>query len=87
MNQLHEISVDSAPDWGGDPAHTNPEQALASTLSSCQMSVTHVNLNPIVHFDTGFAAENEKLEKMQDRTHCYRFIANTLPDSVEINIH
>ena len=24
MNQLHEIDVDSAPDWGGDPAHANP---------------------------------------------------------------
>ena len=37
MNRLHEIDVDSAPDWGGDPAHTNPEQALASALSSCHM--------------------------------------------------
>ena len=27
MNQLHEIEVDSAPAWGGDPAHTNSEQA------------------------------------------------------------
>ena len=66
MNQLHEIDVDSAPDWGGDPAHANPEQALASTLSGCQMSVTRVNLNPIAHFDTGFAAADEKLAKMQD---------------------
>ena len=66
MNQLHEIDVDSAPDWGGDPAHANPEQALASTLSGCQMSVTRVNLNPISHFDTGFAAADEKLAKMQD---------------------
>jgi len=32
MNRLHEIDVDSAPDWGGDPAHTNPEQALASAI-------------------------------------------------------
>jgi len=25
MNRLHEIEVDSAPAWGGDPAHTNSE--------------------------------------------------------------
>ena len=50
MNQLHEIDVDSAPDWGGDPAHANPEQALASTLSGCQMSVTRVNAGPILPF-------------------------------------
>ena len=119
MNRLHEIDVDSAPDWGGDPAHTNPEQALASALSSChmmtflalaakagwpvasyhdyaeahlgknpkgQMSVTRIDLHPVVRFDTGFAVADEKLAEMQDRAHRYCFIANTLADSVEINI-
>lgn len=33
----HETRVDAAPDWGGDPANTNPEQALAASLSSCHM--------------------------------------------------
>ncbi|MEX3010450.1 OsmC family protein [Hoeflea sp. TYP-13] len=28
---------DAAPDWGGDPEATNPEQALAASLSSCHM--------------------------------------------------
>ncbi|MDC3364133.1 OsmC family protein [Planktomarina temperata] len=119
MNRLHEIDVDSAPYWGGDPAHTNPEQALASALSSChmmtflalaakagwpvasyhdyaeahlgknpkgQMSVTRIDLHPVVRFDTGFAVADEKLAEMQDRAHRYCFIANTLADSVEINI-
>ncbi|MGF1551416.1 MAG: OsmC family protein [Paracoccaceae bacterium] len=31
------LRVDAAPDWGGDPANTNPEQALAASLSSCHM--------------------------------------------------
>ena len=116
-NSGHDVQVDSAPDWGGDPANTNPEQALASALSSChmmtflalaaktgwpvasyhdfaeahlgknpkgQMSVTRIDLHPVVRFDTGFAVD--ELAQMQDRAHRYCFIANTLADSVEINI-
>ncbi len=33
----HEVIADAAPDWGGAPGHTNPEQALAAALSSCHM--------------------------------------------------
>ena len=33
----YEVQADAAPDWGGDPANTNPEQALAASLSSCHM--------------------------------------------------
>ena len=83
--------MDSAPDWGGDPGNTNPEQALASALSSChmmtflalaakagwpvatyhdyaeahlgknpkgQMSVTRIDLHPVVRFDTGFSVSD-----------------------------
>jgi organic hydroperoxide reductase OsmC/OhrA len=119
-NRTHEVQVDAAPDWGGDPDHTNPEQALASALSSChmmtflalcakagwpvasyhdyaeahlgknskgQMSVTRIDLNPVVRFDTGFTVEQDKLDEMQHRAHRYCFIANTLADSVEINVN
>ena len=119
FNGSHDLKVDSAPDWGGDPAHTNPEQALASALSSChmmtflalaakanwpvasyhdhavahlgknpkgQMSVTRIDLHPVVRFDTGFTVEDKALEEMQDRAHRYCFIANTLAETVEINI-
>ncbi|WP_439508178.1 OsmC family protein [Yoonia sp.] len=119
-NSHLDLPVDAAPDWGGDPANTNPEQALASALSSChmmtflalaakldwpvasyhdyaeahlgknakgQMSVVRINLNPVVRFDTGFTVSAEDLAQMQDRAHRYCFIANTLADSVEINIH
>lgn len=114
-----EVQVDAAPDWGGDPRNTNPEQALAASLSSChmmtflalaakakwpvasyydravahlgknakgQMSVTRVDLHPVVRFDTGFSVDAAELEKMQHRAHRYCFIANTLADNVEINI-
>lgn len=31
------LTMDAAPDWRGDPANANPEQALAAALSSCHM--------------------------------------------------
>ena len=118
-NSSHEVLVDAAPDWGGRPENTNPEQALASALSSChmmtflalsakanwpvasyhdyavahlgknakgQMSVTRIDLHPVVRFDTGFEVDPAELEEMQHRAHRYCFIANSLADSVEINI-
>ncbi|MCE8508687.1 OsmC family protein [Ruegeria pomeroyi] len=118
-NSQYDVTVDSAPDWGGDPANTNPEQALASALSSChmmtflalcakagwpvasyhdyavahlgknpkgQMSVSRIDLHPVVRFDTGFSVSDTELGQMQERAHRYCFIANTLADSVEINI-
>lgn len=119
FNGSYELQVDAAPDWGGDPDNTNPEQALASALSSChmltflalaakakwplasykdyavahlgknakgQMSVTRVDLHPVVRFDTGFAVGAAELGQMHDRAHRYCFVANTLADSVEVNI-
>jgi organic hydroperoxide reductase OsmC/OhrA len=119
-NRSHELQVDAAPDWGGDPENTNPEQALAAAMSSChmmtflalcakagwpvasyhdyaeahlgknakgQMSVTRIDLNPVVRFDTGFAVDAAQLDEMQERAHRYCFIANTLADSVEINVN
>jgi organic hydroperoxide reductase OsmC/OhrA len=119
-NSAQELPVDAAPDWGGDPRHTNPEQALAAALSSChmmtflalcakagwpvasyhdhaeahlgknakgQMSVTRIDLNPVVRFDTGFDVDAAKLDEMQHRAHRYCFIANTLADSVDINVN
>lgn len=118
-NDSFDVMVDAAPDWGGDPANTNPEQALASALSSChmmtflalaakagwpvasyhdhavahlgknprgQMSVTRIELHPVVRFDTGFEVGPEEMAQMQDRAHRYCFIANTLADSVDVTV-
>ncbi|MGB8622042.1 MAG: OsmC family protein [Paracoccaceae bacterium] len=118
-NERYDVQVDAAPEWGGDPDNTNPEQALASALSSChmmtflalaakanwpvasyhdyavahlgkntkgQMSVTRIDLHPVVRFDTGFAIDAAELDQMQHRAHRYCFVANTLNDSVEVNI-
>lgn len=119
-NNRFDILADAAPDWGGDPENTNPEQALAAALSSChmmtflalaakadwpvasyhdhavahlgknpkgQMSVTQIDLNPVVRFDTGFLVSDYQMAEMQDRAHRYCFIANTLADSVQVNVN
>jgi len=118
-NDVYDLKADAAPDWGGDPENTNPEQALAAALSSChmmtflalaakakwpvasyrdravahlgknaknQMSVSRIDLHPLVRFDTGFSVEADELEKMHHRAHRYCFIANSLADSVAIEI-
>ena len=36
-NDQFKLTADAAPDWGGDIANTNPEQALAASISSCHM--------------------------------------------------
>lgn len=51
-----------------------------------QMSVTQIDLNPVVHFDTGFMVNEDQMAEMQDRAHRYCFIANTLSDSVAVNV-
>ena len=120
LSNGYDVQVDAAPDYGGDPSCTNPEQALASALSSChmmtflalaakagwpvasyhdhvvahlgknpkgKMSVTRLDMHPVVRFATGFQINDAELAQMQDRAHRYCFIANTLADFVEINVH
>lgn len=119
FNQTNQLRVDAAPDWGGNPVNTNPEQSLASALCSCymmtflslavkakwpvcgfqdravahlgknpkgRMSITQIDLHPDVSFDDDFSVGFEELEKMYDRAHRYCFVANTLSESVQINI-
>ncbi|MGB0866773.1 MAG: OsmC family protein [Granulosicoccaceae bacterium] len=118
-NDNFALHVDAAPDWGGHPDNTNPEQALAAALSSChmmtflalsakakwpvasyedeadahlgknpkgQMSVSQIDLHPRVQFDAGFAVDEQQLAEMHERAHRYCFIANSLADTVAINI-
>jgi organic hydroperoxide reductase OsmC/OhrA len=51
-----------------------------------RMSVIQVDLHPVVTFDAGFQIDAAELEKMHDRAHRYCFVANTLAESVTINI-
>ena len=119
-NDKFKVTADTAPDWGGSALNTNPEQALAASLSSChmmtflalaaktkwpllsyddqaiahlgknskgQMTVSRIDLNPKVSFDSGFEISEEEMVKMHDRAHRYCFIANTLDGGVKVNIN
>jgi organic hydroperoxide reductase OsmC/OhrA len=120
FNDTNKLDVDAAPDWGGNPTSTNPEQSLAAALSSCymmtflslsakakwpvcsfrdravahlgknpqgRMSITRIDLHPVVSFDDDFSVADIQLEKMYDRAHRYCFVANSLSESVEVNIN
>ena len=50
------------------------------------MSITKLDLHPDIAFDQGFEVEPADLDKMHQRAHRYCFIANSLSDSVDINI-
>ena len=50
------------------------------------MSVTKIQLNPKVEFSNGFSVDNAEMEKMNERSHRYCFIANALSNDVEVTI-
>ena len=50
------------------------------------MSVTKLDLHPVIVFDQGFKVQAADLDKMHQRAHRYCFIANSLADTVDINI-
>ena len=52
-----------------------------------KMCVNKIELNPIIIFDGDFSVSNEEMDKMQDRSHRYCFIANSLSEEVEIKIN
>ena len=51
------------------------------------MWVIQIDLNPVVRFDTGFLVSDDQMAEMQDRARRYCFIANTLADSVQVNVN
>ena len=51
------------------------------------MSVNKIELNPKITFQNNFSVSDEEMTKMQDRSHRYCFIANSLSEEVEIVIN
>lgn len=72
--------------WPVASYHDYAEAHLGKNAKG-QMSVTRIDLNPVVRFDTGFSVSDAQLSEMQDRAHRYCFVANTLAESVEINVN
>jgi len=114
------LNAGSAPEYGGSDKELNPEQSLASAVSSCHMMtflalsakmrwpvvsykdkayayigknskgnmcVNKIELNPIIKFKNGFSVTKDEMDKMQDRSHRYCFVANSLAKDVEIKIN
>ena len=51
------------------------------------MSVTKLELNPLVTFSDKFKVNPDEMKKMQDRAHRYCFIANSLSEEVKVLIN
>ena len=71
------------------PVKNYKDKAIAhlGKNSDGKMSVTKIELNPQVLFSDDFKVSEEDMSKMQDRSHRYCFIANSLSKEVEIMIN
>ena len=61
--------------------------AFLGKNSKGKMSVTKIELNPKIIFKDNFEVSHDEMSKMQDRSHRYCFIANTISEEVEIKIN
>ena len=55
--------------------------------SKGKMCVNKIELNPIISFKDNYSVSKDEMDKMQDRSHRYCFIANSLSEEVEIIIN
>ena len=71
------------------PVMTYEDKAVAylGKNSKGKMSVNKIELNPKITFQNNFSVSDEEMAKMQDRSHRYCFIANSLSEEVEIVIN
>ena len=61
--------------------------AFLGKNSKGKMSVNKIELNPHITFDGDFSVSTEEMDKMQNRSHRYCFVANSLSEEVEIKIN
>ncbi|WP_286130992.1 hypothetical protein [Loktanella sp. 5RATIMAR09] len=85
MNRMYDIAVDTGPDWGGNPDHTNPEQALASALPSCHMMACLALAAKDRYFAQGGDPEYNRAHVPFDRTDCETFQAEGDPVGVVLH--
>ena len=71
------------------PVKTYKDKAYAflGKNSKGKMCVNKIELNPNITFDGDFSVSTEEMDKMQDRSHRYCFVANSLSEEVEIKIN
>ena len=61
--------------------------AFLGKNSKGKMCVNKIELNPQIIFNNNFYVSKDDMNKMQDRSHRYCFVANSLSDDVEIKIN
>ena len=68
-------------------SYTDNAIATLGKNSKGLMSVTKLELNPLVTFSDKFRVNPSEMKKMQDRAHRYCFIANSLSEEVKVLIN
>ena len=68
-------------------SYTDNAIATLGKNSKGLMSVTKLELNPLVTFSDKFRVNSDEMKKMQDRAHRYCFIANSLSKEVKVLIN
>ena len=68
-------------------AYKDKAYAYIGKNSKGKMCVNKIELNPIIKFENGFSVTKDEMDKMQDRSHRYCFVANSLSEDVEIKIN
>ena len=68
-------------------AYKDKAIAYLGKNSKGRMSVNKIELNPKITFQNNFSVSDKEMAKMQDRSHRYCFIANSLSEEVEIVIN
>ena len=61
--------------------------AFLGKNSKGKMCVNKIELNLNITFNADFSVSKEEMDKMQDRSHRYCFVANSLSEEVEIKIN
>jgi len=61
--------------------------AFLGKNSKGKTCVNKIELNPKIIFDFDFIVSKEDMDKMQDRSHRYCFVANSLAEDVKIKIN
>ena len=67
--------------------YTDKAEAFLGKNSKGKMCVIKIELNPKIFFDNNFEVSKDDMDKIQDRSHRYCFIANSLSEEVEIKIN
>ena len=67
--------------------YTDNAIATLGKNSRGKISVTNIELNPKITFSKKFSVDENKMKEVQDRSHRYCFIANSLSDEVKVKIN